>query len=190
MKVSEIAEQLAKNPNTVFRMKGGRRWGDDTKGRIIEVTSEPYGKYYQQGTRVCYKVEVMERDYGKDDKFAYTIKKVGETILPQHIYGVWSDTQTLEEECVRYGEVSRKSAETKAQNTERINVLTEFIAEQARAHHEGYLSVYEWKLKETGLPFLEALAKALGYQQYCDERHNDGLDTDSIVNGNVLVGGN
>lgn len=184
MKVSEIAEQLAKNPNTVFRMKGGRRWGKDTKGRIVEVTSEQYGKYYRQGTRVCYKVEVMEHAYDKDDEFRYTVKSVRETILPQHIYGIYSDTITLEEECVRYGEASRKSSETRAQNNERTDVLTDFIVEQARAHHEGYLSVSE--LNGAGLPFLEALAKALGY----DERHNDGLDTDSIVNDNVMVGGN
>lgn len=185
MKVSEIAEQLAKNPNTVFHMKGGRRWGDDTKGRIIEVTSEQYGKYsWKQETRVCYKVEVLARDYGNGDEFAYTVKSVSETVLPQHIYGVWSDTQTLEEECVRYGESSRKSAERKAKNTERTNMLTDFIVEQARAHHEGYLSVYEWKLKETGLPFLEALAKALGLNE-----PQPDLDTGVSNDDTVLVGG-
>lgn len=189
MKVSEIAEQLAKNPNTVFRMKDARRWGDNTKGRIIEVTSEAWQGRANK-TRVCYKVEVIDRDYHSDDRFAYTIRKAREAILPQHIYNVWSDTVTLEEECVSYGEASRKSAERRVQNDKRTDVLTEFIVEQAKAHHKGYLSVYEWKLKETGLPFLEALAKALGYQQYCDERHNNGLDTDSIVNGNVMVGGN
>jgi len=87
---------------------------------------------------------------------------------------------------VSYGEASRKSAERRAQNNERTNVLTEFIIEQARAHHKGYMSVYEWKLKEMGLDFLEALAKALGY----DERHNDGLDTNSIGDDSVMVGGN
>jgi len=184
MKVSEIAEQLAKNPNTVFRLKSHRRWGDNTQGRIIEVTSEPYGKYYQQGTRVCYKVEVMERDYSKKgDDFAYTVAEASETILPQHIYSIYSDTITLEEECVHHGEDSRKSAERKAQNNERTNVLTEFIVEQARAHHKGYMSVYEWKLKEMGLPFLEALAKALGY----DARHNDGLDTDTIASASLRL---
>lgn len=194
MKVSEIAEQLAKNPNTVFRMKGGRRWADNTKGRIIEVTSETWQGRANK-TRVCYKVEVIERDYDKNDKFAYTIKKAYDTILPQHIYNVWSDTRTLEEECVSYGEASRKSAERRAQNNERTNVLTEFIIEQARAHHKGYMSVYEWKLKEMGLDFLEALAKALGYDERakelaCDGYHNDGLDTNSIGDDSVMVGGN
>lgn len=184
MKVSEIAEQLAKNPNTVFMVK--EEWGSgNVKGRIVEVTTTTIGgdrwrSGYGGRTATAYKVEVMERDYNSSDKFAYKVGARSKPVLPQHIHGVFSDERSLEEECERTRVASHESVRAKAEITARREALISHIVATVGQRTSRY--DYEKLWDST----LEALAKALGY----GERHTNGLDTDSSVNDTVAVGGN
>lgn len=176
MKVSEIAEQLAINPNTVFHMKSRRSWGNGkTKGRIVEVTTEKASDYsWSTKTRTCYVVEIMERDYTVHDRFSYSVQRMSERLLPQHIYGVWSETTTLEDECVKYGESMSKADESRKRNDERKMELAMFIIAQAKRHstESHFYHASEWHVMGLGLPFLEALAKALGYTEPTTRAHD------------------
>lgn len=182
MKVLEIAEQLAKNPNTVFRMKDPSSYGKDTYGRIVEVVTVTQGKhhYAQFNTRqaTVYEVEIMTFGY-TEDKSAYVVRKGYKKVLPQHVYSVRTDTQTLEELCVERELQDAEYANSERVKDERIKLLTDFITDKMK--EQGYESVYEWELKRLGLPFMEALVKALGYVE---------LDTGMGTNATVLIGGN
>lgn len=176
MKVSEIAEQLAINPNTVFHMKSRRSWDNGkTKGRIVETTTEKQNNYsWCNKTRTCYVVEVMERDYRSDGSHHYSVMRLSERLLPQHIYGVWSETTPLEDECVSYGESMTKASEARQRNDMRKMALATFIIAQAKRHStEPYFyHASEWQVMALGLPFLEALAKALGYTEPTTQAHD------------------
>lgn len=188
MKVSEIAEQLAKNPSTVFMVK--EEWGSgNVKGRIVEVTTTTIGGDSWRGgyggrTVTAYKVEVMERDYNDSDRFAYTVKGRSKPVLPQHIRGVFSDELTLEEECERTRVARHKSVQVKATIKARKDALIDHIVTTVQRTTNVRTSQYDYeKLWDSTL---EALAKTLGY----DERHTNMLDTDSNANDTVAVGGN
>lgn len=184
MKVSEIAEQLAKNPNTVFMVKEEFGSGN-VKGRIVEATTTTIGgdrwrSGYGGRTATAYKVEVMERDYNSSDRFAYTVKQRSKPVLPQHIHGVFSDELTLEEECERTRVAGHELERVKATITARREALISYIVATVAQRTSPF--EYE-KLRDYTL---EALAKALGY----DERHTNTLDTNSSANDTVAVGGN
>lgn len=181
MKVSEIAEQLAKNPSTVFTMKA--EWGSgNVLGRIVEVTTTTIGgDKWRNGiggrTTTAYKVEVMERDYNDSDKFAYKVGARSKPVLPQHVHGVYSEEHTLEEECERSRVASHESARVKAMMTARREALLSYITATVGQGTSRYDYAKLWDST------LEALAKALGYEE-------QALDTGVRDDDTVLIGGN
>lgn len=185
MKVSEIAEQLAKNPNTVFLVK--EEWGSDSvKGRIVEVTTTTIGGDKWRGgyggrNTTAYKVEVMGRDYDDSDRFAYKVKARSKPVLPQHIYGVFSDERTLEEECERTRVACHKNVQVRETMRARKDALLDYIITTVYRTTNVRTSQYDYeKLWDSTL---EALAKALGYEE-------QALDTGVRDDDTVLIGGN
>lgn len=188
MKVSEIAEQLAKNPNTVFSMKQPYNYGKDAWGRIVEVVTVTQGKsYYSQfNTRkvTAYKVEIMGWNFGKDEngytdygKRVYKPVMCDKHVLPQHIYHVRTDTETLEELCETQASVDEKWAQEKAKLKSRRETLITYLVNAVGQRTSSY--DYEKLWDST----LEALAKALGYTE-------QALDTSVCDGDTVLIGGN
>lgn len=186
MKVSEIAEQLAKNPNTVFHMKHPDNYMGNTLGRIVEVTTTGIGGgRWNTHSRMttAYKVEIREKDYYATSKYALKLVKPSKALLPQYIHAVYSDTQTLEETVVEYRLYHEGLVMEKAFRSERKKVFITYIANTV---HGADAHTFVWQYAKLDEDTLEALAKALGY----DARHMTRLDTDSIGDDSVMVGGN